>query len=124
MKKDIREISLDEIKDYCISNGMKKYVSSQVYSWLWKKSCVSFDDMTNLSLSNRELFNKKFTINTNVDRICYHKCYFTNNEEGYCDIVFNIMSCFLKEIAKPLKTTDTHQHTFTRIGNIGYSDEV
>ena len=64
MKKDIREISLDEIKDYCISNGMKKYVSSQVYSWLWKKSCVSFDDMTNLSLSNRELFNEKFTINS------------------------------------------------------------
>jgi len=64
LKKDIREISLDEIKDFCISNGMKKYVSSQIYSWLWKKSCVSFDDMTNLSLSNRELFNKKFTINS------------------------------------------------------------
>ncbi len=64
LKKDIREISLEEIQDYCISNGLQKYVSSQVYSWLWKKSCISFDDMTNLSLSNRELFNKKFIINS------------------------------------------------------------
>ena len=54
LKKDIREISLEEIQDYCISNGLQKYVSSQVYSWLWKKSCISFDDMTNLSLSNRD----------------------------------------------------------------------
>ena len=35
--------------------------------------------------------NKKFTINTGVDRICYHKCYFVNSDEGSCDIIFNII---------------------------------
>ena len=63
MKKDIRDCSIDEITDFCISNGMKKYVSAQIFSWLWKKSSLSIDEMTNLSLSNRELLKKEFTIN-------------------------------------------------------------
>ena len=42
---------------------MKKYVSSQIFSWLWKKSSLSIDEMTNLSLSNRSLLKKEFTIN-------------------------------------------------------------
>ena len=49
--------------DFCVSNGMKKYVSSQIFSWLWKKSSLSIDEMTNLSLSNRSLLKKEFTIN-------------------------------------------------------------
>ena len=63
MKKDIRDCSIDEITDFCISNGMKKYVSAQIFSWLWKKSSLSIDEMTNLSLSNRTLLKKEFTIN-------------------------------------------------------------
>ena len=34
---------------------------------------------------------RKFTIDTSVDKICYQKCYFLNNEEGYVDIIFNII---------------------------------
>ena len=49
--------------DFCVSNGMKKYVSSQIFSWLWKKSSLSIDEMTNLSLFNRDLLKKEFTIN-------------------------------------------------------------
>ena len=63
MKKDIRDCSKDEIMDFCVSNGMKKYVSSQIFSWLWKKSSLSIDEMTNLSLFNRDLLKKEFTIN-------------------------------------------------------------
>ncbi len=63
MKKDIRDCSIEELTDFCISNGMKKYVSSQIYFWLWKKSSLSIDEMTNLSLSNRSLLKKEFTIN-------------------------------------------------------------
>ena len=63
MKKDIRDCSIEELTDFCVSNGMKKYVSSQIFSWLWKKSSLSIDEMTNLSLSNRSLLKKEFTIN-------------------------------------------------------------
>jgi 23S rRNA (adenine2503-C2)-methyltransferase len=63
LKKDIRDCSIEELTDFCVSNGMKKYVSSQIFSWLWKKSSLSIDEMTNLSLSNRSLLKKEFTIN-------------------------------------------------------------
>ena len=63
MKKDIRELDLNDIKVFCQENGMKPYVSKQVYSWLWNKSCSSFEDMSNLSKVNREVFKENFIIN-------------------------------------------------------------
>lgn len=42
---------------------MKPYVSKQVYSWLWNNSCSSFEEMSNLSKKNRQIFNENFSIN-------------------------------------------------------------
>ncbi len=42
---------------------MKPYVSKQVYSWLWSNSCSSFDEMSNLSKKNRDIFDEYFYIN-------------------------------------------------------------
>lgn len=42
---------------------MKPYVSKQVYSWLWSNSCSSFDEMSNLSKKNRDIFDEYFCIN-------------------------------------------------------------
>ena len=63
MKKDIRELDLNAIKTFCLENEMKPYVSKQVYSWLWNNSSSSFDEMSNLSKKNREIFDKSFCIN-------------------------------------------------------------
>ena len=63
MKKDIRELDLNAIKTFCLDNEMKPYVSRQVYSWLWNNSCSSFDEMSNLSKKNREIFNESYCIN-------------------------------------------------------------
>ena len=63
MKKDIRELDLNAIKTFCLDNKMKPYVSKQVYSWLWNNSCSSFDEMSNLSKKNREIFNESYCIN-------------------------------------------------------------
>ena len=63
MKKDIRELDLNAIKTFCLDNEMKPYVSKQVYSWLWNNSCSSFDEMSNLSKKNREIFNECYCIN-------------------------------------------------------------
>ena len=49
--------------DFCIKNGIRSYVSSQVYSWLWNKSCTSFSEMSNVSIKDRSLFEKEFFIN-------------------------------------------------------------
>lgn len=62
-KKDIRKLSLEELKTFFIARGEKPFRAQQVYEWLWKKSAKDFTQMTNLSLSTRELLNEHFTIN-------------------------------------------------------------
>lgn len=61
-KKDIRALSVDQLKDFFVSIGEKPFKAKQVYEWLWKKSAYSFDDMTNLSLATREQLNANFSI--------------------------------------------------------------
>jgi len=61
-KKDIRELSLDELKDFFSKNGDQAFRAKQVYEWLWKKAAHSFDNMTNLSKETRELLGQHFVI--------------------------------------------------------------
>lgn len=61
--KDIRLLSFDEIKESFIAQGEKAFRAKQVYEWLWKKSAVSFDQMTNLSLKTREWLASHYVIN-------------------------------------------------------------
>jgi 23S rRNA (adenine2503-C2)-methyltransferase len=62
-QKDIRALSLEELKSVFIEIGEKPFRAKQVYEWLWKKSARTFDEMTNLSKPTRELLNSNFVIN-------------------------------------------------------------
>lgn len=61
-KQNIRLLSLDELKSYFIEIGEKAFRAKQVYEWLWKKSAMSFDEMTNLSKQTREVLNENFSL--------------------------------------------------------------
>ncbi len=63
MKKDIRALSLEDLKTVFIENGDKAFRAKQVYEWLWKKSAHSFAEMTNLSKATRDLLDTHFVIN-------------------------------------------------------------
>ncbi len=65
-KKDIRSLTLEELKTVFIQNGDQAFRAKQVYEWLWKKSARTFDEMTNLSKATRELLNNHFVINAVV----------------------------------------------------------
>ena len=68
-KNDIRSLTLDELTSFFQKNSLPLYKAKQVYEWLWKKSCLSFDEMTNISLETRKLLKNKFVINhINIDR--------------------------------------------------------
>lgn len=56
-------MSQSELEDYFVSIGDKKFRGKQVYEWLWRKSAKDFDQMTNLSLTTREMLERDFTIN-------------------------------------------------------------
>jgi len=62
-KKDIRALSLEELKTIFIKNGDQAFRAKQVYEWLWKKSAHTFDGMTSLSKATREFLNNHFIIN-------------------------------------------------------------
>jgi 23S rRNA (adenine2503-C2)-methyltransferase len=62
-KRDIRKLSLSELEEFFLSQGEKKFRAKQVYEWLWNKSLKNFDDMSNISLSTREMLKIHFSIN-------------------------------------------------------------
>lgn len=61
-KKNIRDLSADEMKTFFVERGEKPFRAKQVWEWLWKKSARSFDEMTNLSVETRELLQGNFSL--------------------------------------------------------------
>jgi len=62
MKQDIRKLTPAQLKDWLTQHGEQGFRAKQIYEWLWKKSALSFEQMTNLSLPTRELLNTHFEI--------------------------------------------------------------
>lgn len=62
-KQDIRKLSQEQLEEFFISKGEKKFRAKQVYEWLWNKSLKNFDEMSNISKSTREMLKENFMIN-------------------------------------------------------------
>ena len=45
------------------NQNIPSYRAKQIYEWLWKKRAISFNEMTSLSLSLRELLEQNFCLN-------------------------------------------------------------
>ena len=70
MKIDIRGLSEDQIIEFFKKKGFDSYRGRQVYEWIWRKSCYSFDEMTNISKDLRDVLDNHFVINhIHVDKI-------------------------------------------------------
>jgi 23S rRNA (adenine2503-C2)-methyltransferase len=61
-RKDIRALSKDQLTAELEKLGEKPFRARQVYEWLWKKSALSFEEMTNLSKALREKLEAHFVI--------------------------------------------------------------
>ena len=64
MIKNIKNYTLDELKDEFKNLEEKSYRAEQVYEWIYKKKVNSFDDMTNLSIDLREKLKNNFSFGT------------------------------------------------------------
>jgi len=60
--KNIRTLTLPELKEYFESIGDKKFRAIQTYEWIWKKNAGSFDDMSNLSKELRLKLAEHFSL--------------------------------------------------------------
>ncbi len=62
MKKDLRNTAPNELAEFLTAHGEKAFRAKQVHEWLWKKSIQSIAEMTNLSVSTRNLLSEHFEI--------------------------------------------------------------
>jgi len=62
LKTDIRKLSLDELITYFAEIGEPKFRAKQVHEWLWQKSALDFDSMSNLSKDLRQKLTENFGI--------------------------------------------------------------
>lgn len=60
-KKNIRHLSLEELTEYFLGIGDKKFRAKQTYEWIWKRNARNFEDMTNLSKELRDLLSQNFS---------------------------------------------------------------
>ncbi|MEL6698709.1 MAG: 23S rRNA (adenine(2503)-C(2))-methyltransferase RlmN [Bacteroidota bacterium] len=61
-KKNIRTLTLDQLKAEMEAMGEKKFRAQQVYEWLWKKHAGDFDKMSNLSKALRAKLKEQYEI--------------------------------------------------------------
>ena len=64
-KIDIRSLTPEQLHQHFVRlwGDEKSFRAKQVYEWLWKKSCFSFDEMSNISKELRTKLDEHFTIN-------------------------------------------------------------
>ncbi|WP_298317698.1 23S rRNA (adenine(2503)-C(2))-methyltransferase RlmN [uncultured Aquimarina sp.] len=62
-KKDIRALTKEQLREFFVSSGDKAFRGNQVYEWLWSKGAHSFENMTNISKTTREILEDNFVIN-------------------------------------------------------------
>ncbi len=64
MKKDIKSMSMDELKSEMTEIGEKSFKAGQIFSWLHKQNVDSFNEMTNISKDLRANLEKNYDIYT------------------------------------------------------------
>ncbi len=78
--------NITELTDIALSVGLPKYAGKQLAHWLYVKRAVSFDEMTNLSLTGREALKKKYQVGR------YAPIAEAHSQDGTCKYLFEIKS--------------------------------
>ncbi len=61
-RTDIKSMSAEELEEFVVKLGDKKFRGAQIFQWLHQKLVTSFDEMTNLSKALREKLEKECRI--------------------------------------------------------------
>ena len=60
--KNIKDFSLEDLKQEMLSIGEKTFRAEQIFKWLYVDKVKSFDEMTNLSIDLREKLKENYSI--------------------------------------------------------------
>lgn len=58
--KSIYDITLEQLEEYFISKGEKKFKATQTFEWIYKKRIKSFDEFSNVKKDTIELLKKEY----------------------------------------------------------------
>lgn len=61
-KRPLLGLTLDNLKKIVSELSMPPFTAKQIAVWLYKKQCRDIDEMTDISLRNRELLKERFTV--------------------------------------------------------------
>ena len=62
MRRDIRSLSQDEVTDVLAKLGEPRFRAKQLDEWVWRRTVVSFDEMTNISKGLRSKLAESFFV--------------------------------------------------------------
>ncbi len=68
MKTDLKSLSASETTEWVKALGLETYRANQIRQWLFKRMAISFDEMTNISVSIREILKEKAFI-TSIEKV-------------------------------------------------------
>ena len=68
-KPSIYGLTRDQLIDWSIDNGAKKFRATQIWDWLYKKRVETFEDMTNIPKDFIEKLTASFVINPLIQRL-------------------------------------------------------
>lgn len=54
--------TLNELKEIAAETGLPSFTGKQISEWIYKKKVTTIDEMTNISVKNRELLNEKYEV--------------------------------------------------------------
>ncbi|MER2256863.1 MAG: 23S rRNA (adenine(2503)-C(2))-methyltransferase RlmN, partial [Priestia megaterium] len=63
-KPSIYSLEMNDLENWLVEHGDKKFRAKQIFDWLYVKRVTDFDDMSNLSKGLREQLKDKFALTT------------------------------------------------------------
>ncbi len=88
----IYDLTIEELENFLLENGEKKYRANQIFEWLYEKRVESFSLMTNLSKELIEKLNNNFNMNRPIierieEDIDVNKYLFKLSDNNYIESV-------------------------------------
>ena len=95
MKPKLLGLTLEELKEICLQEGLPGFTAKQICQWLYQKRAVSFSAMTNLSLKTRQLLEEKYQIGA----VPYFK--YALSKDGTRKYLFDFNGNFIEAVMIP-----------------------
>lgn len=62
IKKSLLGMTLSEITEIVLENNLPKFTAKQIANWIYVKRVKTIDEMTNISIKNREILSENFEV--------------------------------------------------------------